>query len=58
MDEPITKTVEQAATSDAHPEEIRAAVDLRIGNSLSLKATARTTPAGLVTAGIVVAVVL
>jgi hypothetical protein len=41
-----------------HPEEIRASVDLRIGKKVALKATVRTTPAGLVTAGIVVAVVL
>ena len=58
MDEPITKTVEEATSGDAHPEEIRATVDLRIGNSLSLRATARTTPAGLVTAGIMVSAII
>ena len=54
MDEPITDTMEQAASVPVHPEEMKAIVDLRIGNSVSLKATARTTPAGLVTAGIMV----
>ena len=58
MDEPITKSVGPAASGDAHPEEIRATVDLRIGNSLSLKATARTTPAGLVTTGIMVSAII
>jgi hypothetical protein len=58
MDEPITKTVGQATSGDAHPEEIRATVDLRIGNRLSLTATARTTPAGLVTAGIMVSAII
>jgi hypothetical protein len=58
MDEPITKTVGQPTSSDAHPKEIRATVDLRKGNSLSLKAAARTTPAGLVTAGIMVSAII
>lgn len=34
-----------------HPEEIKASVDLRIGDRVLLKATARTTPAGLLTTG-------
>ncbi|HEY2444230.1 MAG TPA: hypothetical protein VGI20_00640 [Rhizomicrobium sp.] len=42
MDEPITHTMEQAASVPVHPEEMKAIVDLRIGNSVSLKATART----------------
>lgn len=58
MDEPITKTVGQATSNPAHPEEIRVTVDLRIGNNLSLKATARTTPAGLVAAGIMVSAII
>ena len=58
MQEPITQTEGQAESAPAHPEEIRASVDLRIGKNVALKATVRTTPAGLVTAGVVVAVVL
>jgi hypothetical protein len=54
MDEPITRTIEQAASAPVHPEEMKASIALRVGNSVSLKATARTTPAGLVTAGIMV----
>ena len=54
MDEPIAQTMGQAPSAPVHPEEMKAGVDLRIGNSVSLKATARTTPAGLVTAGITV----
>jgi hypothetical protein len=53
--EPITQTSGHDAGSPIHPEEIRASVDFRIGNSVSLKRTVRTTPAGLVTAGIMVA---
>jgi hypothetical protein len=33
-------------------------VDLRIGSNVSLKATVRTTPAGLVTAGVMVAAIV
>jgi hypothetical protein len=55
MQEPVTQTEGQAPV---HPEEIRASVDLHIGSSVSLKATVRTTPAGLVTAGVMVAAIV
>lgn len=42
----------------AHPEELKATVDLRIGDRVLLKATARTTPAGLVTTGVMVSAIL
>ena len=54
MDKPIAQTKGQAVNAPVHPEEMKAEVDLRVGNSVFLKATARTTPAGLVTAGIMV----
>jgi hypothetical protein len=50
--EPMTQTAGQAASSLAHPEEIRAKVKLRLGKRSRLNATLRTTPAGLVSAGI------
>ena len=53
--EPITQAVGQAASASAHPEEIRAKVKLRLGKRSRLDATLRTTPAGLVTAGIMAA---
>jgi hypothetical protein len=58
MQEPITQTEGQPESAPVHPEEIRASVDLRIGQNVALRATVRTTPVGLVTAGVVVAVVL
>jgi hypothetical protein len=58
MDEPISEPMGEAASAPTHPEEIKASVDLRIGNTVSLKATARTTPAGLVTAGILVSAIV
>ena len=58
MQEPITQTAGQDAVSPIHPEEIRASVDFRIGNSVLIKGTVRTTPAGLVTAGIMVAAIV
>jgi hypothetical protein len=57
MHEPTTQAVGQASAA-VHPEEIKASVDLRVGNSVSLKATVRTTPAGLVTAGIMVSAIV
>ena len=53
--EPITQAVGQAASAPTHPEEIRAKVKLRLGKRSRLNATLRTTPAGLVTAGIMTA---
>jgi len=55
--EPITQAVGQAASVPAHPEEIRAKVKLRLGKRSRLNATLRTTPAGLVTAGIMAAAI-
>ena len=55
--EPITQAVGRAASVPAHPEEIRAKVKLRLGKRSRLDATLRTTPAGLVTAGIMAAAI-
>ena len=55
--EPITHAVGQAASVPAHPEEIRAKVKLRLGKRSRLNATLGTTPAGLVSAGILTAAI-
>jgi hypothetical protein len=55
--EPITQAVGPATSAQAHPEEIRAQVKLRLGKRSRLNATLRTTPAGLVTAGIMTAAI-
>lgn len=41
----------------AHPEEMRAVVKLRIGESIRFTATARATPAGIIAAALVTAAV-
>jgi hypothetical protein len=41
-----------------HPEEMRAGFDLRIGKNINLKGSARLTPAGIVTSGIVTVAIL
>lgn len=46
------ETLDAADAPLTHPEEMRAAFDLRIGESINLKGTARVTPAGLICAGI------
>jgi hypothetical protein len=43
-----------AATAAPHPEEMRATVRFRIGNSVSLDATARATPGGLIAIGLLI----
>ena len=55
--EPVTQAVGQVASAPAHPEEIRAKVKLRLGKRSRLNATLRTTPAGLMSAGIMTAVI-
>jgi|HubBroStandDraft_4_1064222.scaffolds.fasta_scaffold201569_2 hypothetical protein len=45
-------------TAAAHPEELKATLDLAIGNAVSVKASVRTTPAGLVGAAILAAVIV
>lgn len=57
MHEPLTDFEEQSAGAVPHPGEMRASVAFRVGNSMSLTATVRTTPAGLVTTGIMVAAI-
>jgi len=39
-----------------HPEEMKGNFDLRVGKCISLQGSGRITPAGLVTAGITVAI--
>lgn len=39
-----------------HPEEIRSDFEMRIGKHISMQASARITPAGVISAGIAVAV--
>jgi len=55
-----TKHHEPSAASDdmpTHPEEMKTVFDLQIGKSISLRGSARITPAGVVTAGLTAALV-
>ena len=45
-------------TIPTHPEEIRGSFSLRIGDNAVLETSIRTTPAGLVTAGLMVSAIL
>lgn len=45
------------STAAPHPEEMSASVELRIGNSVHVRATARVTPAGLVAAALLAAAI-
>jgi hypothetical protein len=57
MHKPIAQAVGHPRSVPVHPEEIRAALKLRLGKRGRLTATLRTTPAGLVTAGIMTAAI-
>ena len=52
--------VEEEPSREAltHPEEIRAGYELRMGNLISVKASARITPAGVIAAGIAAAAII
>ena len=41
-----------------HPEEMKATWEVRVGKSITLQATARWTPAGVITAGIATSAIL
>jgi hypothetical protein len=46
------------AGSLTHPEEIRCALDLHFGEKVAVRTTLRTTPAGLISAGIMASATL
>jgi hypothetical protein len=47
-----------STTAAAHPEEMKATVEVRVGERISMRATARATPAGLATAALLVSAIL
>ena len=53
----IVQTDSSPATP-SHPEEIKATFDLRVGTIANLQGSARTTPAGVISAGIAAAAVI
>jgi transcriptional regulator with XRE-family HTH domain len=58
MHQPTAQTEgQQHAGTPTHPEEIRARMRFRVGKSVSLKATVRMTPAGIVSTGVMVAAI-
>lgn len=48
----------EPATAAPHPEEMRASVDWQVGKLMSLRATARATPASLAATALLLAAVL
>ncbi|TIT77085.1 MAG: hypothetical protein E5W56_07800 [Mesorhizobium sp.] len=49
---------EPSAAVHPHPEEIKSVFDLRLGRHVTLQGSARITPAGVISAGIAVAVMM
>jgi hypothetical protein len=58
LEEQIARSGELDSAPPSHPEEMKAHVDLRIGERTVLTATARTTPAGLISIGVMVGAIL
>ncbi|AWN42730.1 hypothetical protein [Methylobacterium durans] len=59
--QPVPPPVSEAGFdggAGAHPEEMRASLDLAIGRFVRLRATARATPAGLLATAILAAATL
>ncbi|MBS9477423.1 hypothetical protein [Ancylobacter radicis] len=42
----------------AHPEEMKASAEIRLGRALTMSATARITPAGMIAVGLATGVIL
>ena len=47
--------IDPVETAAPHPEEMKAAIQLQLGNLVSLRVTARATPAGIVSAALFLA---
>jgi len=58
LDKQAARSVDLGSNPPPHPEEMKARVKLRIGKRTVVLATARTTPAGLVSVGVMVAAIL
>jgi hypothetical protein len=53
-----TEHSEVSGTASAHPEEMTATMEIRAGERFSWKATARSTPAGLISAALLFSAVV
>jgi hypothetical protein len=58
LDEQTARSMDLGSDSPPHPEEMKAKVELRIGDRTVVMATARTTPAGLVSVGVMIGAIL
>lgn len=47
----------QTSSAAPHPEEMSATMELHVGSWLSMKATARATPAGLISVAVLLAAI-
>ena len=58
QDEQIARSGTLESASLSHPDEMKGNVELRVGERTVLMATARATPAGLISVGVMVAAIL
>jgi hypothetical protein len=57
-EEQTARSEDLGSDSPPHPEPMKAKIELRIGDRMVVMATAQTTPAGLVSVGVMVAAIL
>ncbi len=57
-DEQTARSADPGSDSLSHPDAMKAKVELRIGDRTVVMVTARTTPAGLVSVGVMVTAIL
>ena len=58
LEEQIARSGDLKSSTLAHPEEMRAKVEFRVSERAVFTASARMTPAGLVSAGVMIAAIL
>jgi hypothetical protein len=56
--QPDLTSSRNTSTAAAHPEEMKATIDLRVGNLISFSGTARATPAGLTAVALILSAIL
>jgi hypothetical protein len=57
-DKQTARIADLGSDSLSHPDEMKAKVELRIGDRTAVMVTARTTPAGLISVGVMVTAIL
>ncbi|RDJ27653.1 hypothetical protein DWF00_12030 [Bosea caraganae] len=58
MQDAVPTQLSEQESIPTHPEEMKASFNLRVGKSISLQGSARITPAGVVTTGLMISAIV